>query len=216
MKHVLKVIVATMLGLGSFAHANTDSGMDGMVRTKASVSKEAWVAPDVDFSKYTKIMLAPAEFDFREVKKTPRYSSFTSHRQEFYIDERDRGRLIETVTEIFDEELAKTQHFEIVTEPGEDVLVLQGGLMDIVSKTPPQHIGMGETWVRSVGEATLVIQVSDSMTGEVLFHASDRKGIERLGRDLFEANRVTAWAEVRLWARRWATALKKDFDAVHA
>ena len=216
MNKVLMAIVVTTLSLGSAAFANDDANLDGLVRTKASVFKDAWVAPGADFSKYSKIMLAPAEFDFREVKKQSRAQSQRSNQREFYIEEGDRAKLIEQVSKVFDDELAKTANFEFVNEPGDDVLILKGGLADIVSNTPPELIGSGEIYVSSVGAATLVLQAIDSTSGEILFHATDRKRIERPGRDMIEANRVTTWAEVRRWARRWAKQLRTDLDAVNA
>ena len=36
---------------------------------------------------------------------------------------------------------------EIASEPGPDVLVLQGMLFDIVSRVPPQPVGAGEIYV---------------------------------------------------------------------
>lgn len=216
MNKILIAIVMTTLSLGSAAFANDDVNGDGLVKTNASVFKNAWVAPGVNFTKYTKIMLAPAGFDFREVKKRSRLHSAWSNRGEFYIEERDREKLMEQVTRVFDDELAKTANFELVSEPGEDVLILQGGLVDIVSMTPPETIGPSDIYVSSVGAATLVLQAIDSTTGEVVFRAIDRKRIERPGRDMIEVNRVTTWSEVRRWARRWATSLRSDLDSVHA
>ena len=215
MNKLMMTILAVMLSLGPVAHANDAPELDGLVKTKVSVARDAWVAPDVDFSAYTKIMLEPAEFEFREVKKTSRLQSFRGNRNEFYIEERDRERLIETVTKIFAEELGKVRNFEFVTEPGEDVLVLRGGLKDIVSRVLPEMIGPGKSYVRTVGEATLVLEVTDSTTGETLFRAADRRKIERPGLDLIEANSVATGVEVRRWATRWATALRSDLDAVH-
>lgn len=216
MNKVLIAIVMTTLSLGSAAFAQDAADTDGLVKTKASVFKDAWVAPGVDFTKYHKIMLAPAEFEFREVKKRSRHHSARSSNNEFYIEERDREKLIEQVTKAFDEELAKTANFEIVNAPGEDVLILRGGLMDIVSTTPPDTIGASDIYVSSVGAATLVLEVIDSTTGDVLFRATDRKRIERPGRDMIEVNRVTPWVEVRRWAKRWASNLRSDLDSVHA
>lgn len=216
MKKLLIAIVVTTLSLGSAAFAQNDANWDGLVKTNASVFRHAWAAPDVDFTKYNKIMIAPPEFDFREVKKRPNMHGLRGNQSEFYIEERDREKLIEQVSKVFDDELAKTQNFEFVTEPGDDVLILQGGLVDIVSHTPPEMIGAGESYVASFGDATLVLQAVDSTSGELLFRAVERKRIERPGRYLVEANRVTTWSEVRRWARRWATRLRTDLDSVHA
>lgn len=218
MKKVLIVSVLMMLGFGTAAYAQSDAVTpDGLVKTTNSVFKNAWVDPDVDFNKYTKIMLEPAAFDYREVRKTPSRSSIRRGSQtEFFVDETDRAKFEETVAAIFNAELAGSEHFEIVTEPGPDVLVLQGMLYDIVSRVPPQLVGAGEIYVASVGEATLILEARDSITGEAVYRAADRRNIQRPGRDMMHSNPVTNWAEVRRWAKRWAVRLTDGLDSIHA
>lgn len=202
--------------LGSAAFAHDEATWDGLVKTKNSVFRNAWVDPDIDWTVYDKVMLVPAEFQFRAVKKGPKFSSMRlSNKREFWISDSDKEKLVETVTGIFDEQLAQSKHFEVVTEPGPDVLILQGGLLDIVSQTPPEFIGSSEIYLSSVGEATLVLQISDSLSGEVIYRAVDRKKIKRPGNDMISANRVTTWAEVRRWAGRWATTLVDGLDSIH-
>jgi len=218
MKRVLIASVLMMLGLGTVAYAQSDSVTpDGLVKTTNSVFKNAWVDPDVDFSKYTKIMLGPAAFDYREVKKTPTRTSIRRGNQtEFFVDDKDRAKFEDTVSAIFSEQLGTSEHFEIASEPGPDVLVLQGMLFDIVSRVPPQLVGAGEIYVASVGEATLILEARDSMTGEAVYRAADRRNIQRPGRELMYSNSVTNWAEVRRWAKRWAVRLTDGLDAIHS
>lgn len=215
MNKLLTAIVVTTLTLGSAALAQDDANRNGLVKTNESAFKDAWVAPGIDFSKYDKILVAPPEFGFREVDKRGGLERLRSSKGEFPVEQRDREKFVSEVTKMFDEELARTHGFEFVNEPGEGVLILQGGLADIVSTTPPQTTGRGNVYVSSVGAATLVLQATDSRTGEVLFRAEERKRIERPGREMIDVNNVATWAEVRRWARHWATKLRKDLDAVH-
>lgn len=214
MKKLLIATVVTTLALGSAALAQDDT--NGMVKTSASVFKDAWVLPGTDFSKYDKIMLAPAEFEFREVKKRSSLHGSRSSQSEFHIEERDREKLAQDVKKVFNEELARTQGFQIVNEPGEGVLVLRGGLVDIVSTTPPETSGRSTVYVSSIGAATLVIEATDATSGEVVFRAEERKRIERPGGDMIDAKAVTTRAEVRRWAKRWATKLRSDLDTLNA
>lgn len=216
MNKLLISIVVTTLTLGSAALAQDDASPDGLVKTKASVFKDAWVAPGTDFSKYDKIMLAPPEFDFREVKKRDGLLGLHSSQHEFHIEERNREKFVIEVTKVFDEELAKTAGFQFATEPDEGVLVLRGRLVDIVSTTPPRTTGRANIAVSSIGAATLLIEATDATTGEVVFRAEERRRIERPGRELIDVNAATSWAEVRRWAKRWATKLRSDLDALHA
>jgi len=189
---------------------------DGLVRVDNSRFRNAWADPEVDFSQYNKVLPGGAEFEFRAVSKTAgRTSMSRSSRSEFWISDADRDKLVEMVSGIFTEELSKAQGWEATDEVGPDVLTLRGGLLDIVSFVPPEMIGRGEIYLSSVGEATLVIEGIDSMSGEVIFRAVDRRTIERAGNEMVRASTVTTWSEVRRMARRWATILRQGLESIH-
>ena len=101
-------------------------------------------------------------------------------------------------------------------ERGDDVLILQGALLDVVSKVPPDHVGRSEIYLSSVGEATLVIEALDSMSEEVIFRAVERRAAERVGSQPIQSTSVTTWSEVRRLIRRWATTLRKGLDSIPA
>ena len=100
-------------------------------------------------------------------------------------------------------------------EPGPDTLIIRGALHDIVSQVPPDIIGRGEIYLSSVGEATLIIEAVDSLSGEVIFRAIERRAAQRPGGQAIMSNTVTTWAEVRRLARRWASNLREGMDAIH-
>jgi len=83
-----------------------------------------------------------------------------------------------------------------------------------LNPVPPDHIGRGEIWLSSLGEGTLVIELADSLSGEVIFRAVDRRAIESVG-SATRANSASTWGEVRRWARRWATRLREGLDSIH-
>jgi hypothetical protein len=188
---------------------------DGLHLVNNSNLQQVWVDPDINFARYNKIMPGGSVFQFRAVKKTP---TTTSQRRnldaEFWIDDADRKKLVDEVNSVFDEELAKMTRFEFTDTKGEDVLMIRGGLHDIVSNVPPALTGRGEIYLSSVGEATLIIEGVDSMSGEVIFRAIERRAAQRPGGQGMMSNTVTTWAEVRRLARRWATTLREGLDAV--
>jgi hypothetical protein len=188
---------------------------DGLVEVKKSSFKRAWVDPTVDFSRYTKVMPGDTHFEFRAVRERSTSSSRSSSASEFYIPEESRHKLIEIVSEVFEEELAKSEYFTMVTEPGPDVLILDGAMLDIVSRVPPQQAGRHEVYISRVGEITLVLQLRDSMSGETLARAAERRALQPAGRSGVQANVVTTWNEVRRVARRWGSKLRKGLDDFH-
>jgi hypothetical protein len=194
---------------------NAETTFDGLVRVDNARFAGAWVDPDVDLTQYTKIIPGGAEFEFRSVKQTSASAARRSNQTEFWISDTNRQRLIDTVTEVFTEELQKSEHFTVTDEPAPDALIVIGGLHDIVSQVPPEDVGRSEIWLRSVGEATLVIELRDSLSNEVVYRAVERRAAENVGNQMIRANTATTWAEVRRWARRWAARLREGLDSVH-
>lgn len=194
---------------------DAETSFDGLVRIDNSRFQRAWIDPEVDLKSYSKIIPGNAEFEFRAVKERTRTSTSLISEQEFWISEESRERLVETVSQVFSEELAKSRHFTITDTPGPDTLIITGALLDIVSRVPPESVGRTEVFLRSVGEATLVLELRDSLSGETIYRAADRRPIERTGGQAIHANTVTTWSEVRRWARRWATQLVDGLDSVH-
>jgi len=198
----------------------TDQEMtfDGMVPEKKGLLKLSWVDPDIDFSVYTKVIPGEAYFEFRAVKKSSGLAARSSNKREFWISDKDKQKLIDTVSDIFEEEIAKSKHFTVVEEPGPDTLIIRGGLLDIISKVPPDLMGSGQIYLTSVAEATLVIEVVDSLSGEVIYRAVERRAAQRPGQTAMSAipaNTVTTWAEVKRWAQRWGRKLREGLDAIH-
>ena len=195
---------------------DAETTFDGLVRIDNARFAAAWVDPDIDLTQYTKIMPGGAEFQFRAVQKTAgRTHSGRSNEREFWISDANRQRLIDTVSGVFEEELQSIQHFTITDEPGPDTLVIVGALHDIVSRVPPDVVGRGEIWLSSLGEATLVIQLADSLSGEVIYRAVERRSVQRPGGQMTLSNSATTWGEVRRWARRWAINLREGLDSIH-
>ncbi len=189
---------------------------DGLVRVDNSRFRDAWADPEVDFSQYNKVISGGATFQFRAVSKTAGRTSLSrGSRGDYWISDANRQKLVDTVSGIFKEELSKAQGWEVAEKVGPDVLILYGELLDIVSFVPPEMIGRSEIYLSSIGEATLVVEGIDSMSGEVVFRAVDRRSIKTAGDRMIRANTVTTWSEVRRWARRYATILREGLESIH-
>jgi hypothetical protein len=186
---------------------------DGLHKVDNSQADVAWARPDFDISGYTKIMPLSGGIEYRQVKDRGRSSIARSQGGPYFINDEARARFEELVSEVFREELQMIERFEIVDEPGPDVLVVLGGLLDVVSYVPPDPVG-GRSYVflSSVGDATLVLELRDSETGTILARSVDRRAAEAIGSTLQDSNRVTNSAEVRRLIRHWASRLREGLD----
>jgi hypothetical protein len=169
--------------------------------------------PEVDLSGYTKLWVQGAGFAFRPVEGSgSRYAARSGRDTEFPISEEDQQKLQEVMREIFIDELGKIERYTLVDGPGPDVLILLGGVIDVVSTVPPEPIGRGSIYLSSVGEATLVLELRDSETKAVLARVADRRAAESTY--MQEANSVTTWSEVRRLARTWARLVVRRLNEV--
>ena len=195
---------------------------DGLTSMKGTVLDSVWARTDFDVAGYTKVMLEGLGVEFRPV--TGPYSgrggmssvgTVRSSQTEFPMDEATQQLFIQEIRGAFVEELGKSDTFELVDEPGPDVLKLRVGLYDVVSHVPPETMGRSRIFLRSVGEASLVLELRESQSNAILIRAVDRRAADRPGQGI-ESNRVTNPAEVRRLGRRWAVIIRDGLDKLLA
>ena len=199
----------------TFAQDGVETTFDGLARIEKGAFKLSYADPDIDFSSYTKYIPGPATFEFRAVKKSSSATARRNNSNEYYISDRNRQKLEDVVTGIFADELSKSEVFTETTNPGPDTLIIRGALHDIVSRVPPELVGRGEIYLASIGEATLIIEALDSLSGEVIYRGIERRAVQRGGNRMMLSSPATNWGEVRRWARHWASRLREAMDAIH-
>ena len=192
--------------------AEAEATFDGLYPVKGGRMDAAWARPGFDLEPYSKIMLVSVGIEYRPGGETGRTFHAISADDHFELTEEQKQRFQQVVREAFVTELAKGEHFEIVTEPGPDVLMINGGLLDVVSYVPPEQPGNVEFYLSRVGEATLVFEIRDSQTNAILLRAVDRRAAENIGMDFTNSNRVTNTAEVRRLAMAWGRILREGLD----
>jgi len=180
---------------------------DGLREVSSARVGAAWIRPDLDLSGYKRILPVNAGIEYRPAKSQGSSSSG------FPVPAANRAKFEALVSGIFREELAKSQRFTIATEPGPDVLVVAGALIDVVSYVPPEPGGRSEVYLSQVGQATLVLELRDSESNAVLARIADRRAAEKIS-GMTPSNPVTNAAEVRRVIRGWASLLRQRLDEV--
>jgi hypothetical protein len=192
--------------------AEAEVTFDGLYPVKGGRMDGAWARPDFSIEQYSKVMLQGVGIEYRPGGSKRRTMSTSRSGEYFDLTPEQKARFEEEMHNAFAEELAKGEHFELVTEPGPDVLLIRGGLLDVVSFVPPEPISRGEIYLSRIGEATLVLEIHDSMTGAILLRAVDRRAAEDAARSFSSSNRVSNTAEVRRLARLWGQILREGLD----
>jgi hypothetical protein len=164
--------------------------------------QRVWVKPDLDLSTYTKILPVSAGIHY---KRPPQ-----KNRGEWPLSESQTAFVEKGLRDAIQTELEKDEKWAFVTERGPDVLLVRAAIIDLVVTAPPRETGRSSSYSRSVGQATLVIELFDSESLEILARVADRREISRadgMWRNDTASNRAAARETFRAWARRLAQGL---------
>jgi len=196
--------VASMAALAAPSALNdnhADVTADGLHRVDSAVLPLAWKRPGVDFKRYKKVMFVPDGMTFK--------GRISDANDEFAIPYERQQLLNKMMLDVFTEELGKLERYTLVDKAGKDVLVVRGAMLDIVSHVSPRPVSDAEPKIATpIGEATLVVELQDSMTGEFLARGMDRRvafSAAELGDNA---------AQLRNVARRWASELRRRLEAL--
>jgi hypothetical protein len=184
-----------------------DLTFDGLQRVKGKGRALVWMKPGLDLANYHQILIAPPSFHYKAVRRS-------NLDDEYAVPESRRDRFETLVTESFESALSKSHRYTIATVPGPQTLLLLTELHDIVSNMPPQGSGRDTSYVSRIGEATVVLELRDSESNEVLARAAERRGVDPLS-GMAASNAVSAAPEIRAEARRWGTLVRERLDALN-
>jgi len=197
---------AAMSASASLAEKAAPTSWDGLTQVKSKRLDAVFLLPDADFRSYTKVILDPPESAFKKnwVRDYNRSTSSLSGR----ISDREAAEGLKKVSEGFAEVLAEEYQkggYQIVTEPGPDVLRIRTGVINLQVNAPdvPQA-GRVRSFSEEAGEATLVIEARDSLTNALLGRALDRRIAGDTG--IYLRNSVTNWGDFRDLFKTWAKA----------
>ncbi len=195
---------------------------DGLTKVDNTALDAVWARTDIDASEYTKVLFDGVGIEFRPVTGAYSGRAGTSQSQmrragqsEFQLDEKTKALVKEEITSAFVEELQRSKVFEVVDQPGPDVLTVRAGLLDVISRVPPDTVGRSTILIDRVGEATLVLELHDSMSDAILARAIDRRAAERgTGSSLTISSPALNRAEVRRLGREWARTVRSGLETL--
>ncbi len=173
---------------------STTTIVEPFYRPEGARVEQAYISPDANFSIYTKLLAQPLEIYYPDNIPAP--------------SEEDLNRLRRTFRDAFLAELG--DDYEIVEEPGPDVLTV---LAQIIDLKITGAIGTFESTGRlrelvTKGQLTFLMEIRDSQTDRVLARAGETEEGESTSLTAAEAS----WAEVDVAAQRWAGLFRDWLD----
>jgi hypothetical protein len=188
---------------------------DGLVLVPDRKIAAAYIDPDADLSAYDKIMILDCYVAFKKdwEKKKKTGSNIRVSASDM---ERIKADTATFFRDVFTEKLAEDDGYEIVNAAGEDVLLVRPAIIDLDIAAPDtMSAGRSRTYTTTAGSATVYIELYDSVTGDILARAMDRKTARSAGGYLSYTNRVTNRSDARRMLGKWAELLRAKLDELH-
>ena len=166
-------------------------------------------------STYSKVLLRPIEVQFAK-NWDPSKDGSALYRMNEPDREKIKTELADLFHETFQKELEKG-NYPLVTTAAPDVVEIQAAIVNLYINAPDvsmDYAGRSKVYTSDAGHMTLIIQLHDSVTGQLLARAYDHRAASG---DMWQwTNSVTNTAEARRIIATWASALRKAWDASRA
>jgi hypothetical protein len=213
------VLIACSLPLSVNAEQDKppETSYDGLVMVKQSKSSVVYSKADVDFSGYDKILLLPSEVAFKKNWRRDYNRSQISTVDR--VRESDVTRIKSRVAKLFDEtfsdELSSIEGFTLVTEPVPNALILRPSVLDLDVNAPDiNSMNRSRVYTRTAGQGTLLLEVYDAVSGEILARVVDVRQTRDNGFHSW-ASKPRNNADAKALVRKWASKLSSKLLEIH-
>ena len=190
-----------------------DQTADGLPRAESKRLDALYWSPDADLAGYTRVMIGSCSVEFRKNWQRDQNRNRASNRVTAEDMDRIRISLCELFDEVFTRELQERGDYEVVTEAGDDTLLLVPSIVDLDVFAPDVMApGRSTTYTTRAGQMTLKMDIRDASTQALMGRVIDRKRASERGNTLMITNSVTNRAEADRILRRWASILRDALD----
>ena len=149
---------------------------DGLHRVPDSKMAIVYAEPEADLSGYQKVQLLEAYVAFKKNWARDQRSSSIDPLSVTSGDvERIKNRLAEEFRAVFTAVLEEGG-YPVVDAAGDDVLLVRPAIINLdVTAPDTMRAGRSRSYTQSAGEMTLYVEIYDSVTGDLIAKAMDRK-----------------------------------------
>ncbi len=206
------VLAAAYFLLASLASAaKPPENWDGLEYRKTKGLDAVYVRPGVEFKAYRSLVLDPVQVAFDKNWDPNKDARGASARLSAADMQKIRDEMASEFRRIFGEQLSAAG-YDVVARPLEDTLQVTAALADVYINAPDaMTAGRSYTYTMNAGRMTLVMELRDGPTGQLLARVVDRHAGNETGYAQV-ANSVTNSAEFRRAVTAWAKRLVKGLD----
>jgi hypothetical protein len=189
---------------------------EGLERVPSKVVDALYRRPGATLTGYKKLLLRPIDVQFAK-NWDPGKGGSALYQMHEPDREKIKSELATVFAEVFTEDMTKNGGYPLVDAAGTDVVEMRAAIVNLYITAPDVSMdvaGRSKVYTTEAGEMTLIMQLHDSVTGQLLARAYDRRAAMDSGWQW--SNSVTNTAEAKRVIGTWATALRKAFDAANA
>ncbi|TFG81231.1 MAG: DUF3313 family protein [Chromatiales bacterium] len=190
---------------------------DGLHRVHDSRAAIGYAKPGANLSGYRQIQLLDAYVAFKKNwERDQRSSSASSFRISSKDIEEIKNDLAQEFRKVF-QEVLDSSGYTVVGAAGDDVLLIRPAIINLDVNAPDtMSAGRSRTYTDSAGEMTLYIELYDSVTGDLIAKAMDRK-VDGSNRGFYTwANRATNRVAADRILKGWAEILVEALNEARA
>ena len=187
---------------------------DDLRRVPLSVGT-AYAKPGARFDAYVAVMVDPVTLVYKRWPRLP--TGFDDQPGNYALGPASTERLQQEVRGALERAIADSETFAAARTPAAGVLRVSPRIVDFVWEAPPVAGGTSSV-VRRTGEMTLIADVHDAETGELLMRVGDRRAIVPYGASLaggYSNHPAHHWTGVRHTAGLWGGMLREALEGVH-
>jgi hypothetical protein len=212
------LLAATLVACSSTRPTTIDepATMEGLQRVDVKGIDAVYRKPGTDFGRYRRLLMRDVDISFSRGWEDNHRSAAASWSR---VDsERIRRELAELFMNVARQELQDRGGYELVTEAAPDVLEIRPSIVDLYINAPDlsrDNPGIIKSYTTDAGRMTLVAELRDSITGEILARAYDKR--EDMRSQTWQwTTSVTNSQKARLAIQGWARALREALDGARS
>jgi len=196
------------------AGQDAERTFDNLVQVENPSVAEAFIDPDADFSVFKRVAVLEPHVAFRT-----NWQRDQNRNRAGRVTVRDMERIKSDVATLFARvftDRLESAGYEVVEVAADDVLVVRPAIIDLDITAPDTRTaGRSRSFATTSGAATLYIQLFDSVSGEILGRAVDRRTARAPSGVVQWSSSVSNQADARRIFGRWADKLIEFLDRHH-